>query len=1104
MPEHKLDWKKGEAESDGAPALVRPDKAMTFVSLHHHTTFSYLDGYALPETHVRRGAELGMTHLGITEHGNVSSHVQLEQACDKYDMTAIYGCELYCGEVEGEGRSQRKNHLTVLAENEQGYRNLLRVVSRGFSEGFYYEPTVSGAMLGEHKEGLIVLSGCTGSLLATSMIGGKNIEPEDASYDRAKVVAQRMRHALGDSYFLEVQAFPELEKTRALNEGIARLHEQTGIPLVATLDAHYTRPAEGEVQAILHNLRPGKRRTIEDQYRSWGYDVPLAPLTDGEIYRRLIGTGLTKRQAEQAIRNTRLIAERCNVRLPKLENLRFPLPADHDDPRVLFRQLCNEGWKFRGFDKLPAEERRRYVERAKYEMNLIEDKGFVDYFLFVGDIVRWAKDYRGQEAPTGIPVGPARGSAAASLVCYLLRITEVNPMHFPTLLFERFIDINRHDLPDIDLDFDDDLRYLIRDRLAELYGDDHVGNIGTWVKFKGKNSLDDVARVFQIPKDDVETVKKLLIARSSGDLRADSTVEDSIEMFPQVAEIFERHPELHKASLLEGNYKGMSIHAAGLLVANGPLTDFCAIYSRVDPDTGELTEVVSLDKYDAEYLNAMKLDALGLMTMGLIRLALGYTGMSLAEMYAMDYGDPDIIRGFQENDLIGIFQFDGRAMRSVNQMVHPDNFTEVCDINALARPGPLHSGATAEYADVKHGRKDVRHWHDIVDEITKHTQFQVVYQEQILQVVRNLGGFSWEEAARIRKIISKKRGEQEFNRQRDKFIDGAYSNGMKGEDAHDVFSMLATAGAYAFNAAHCVSYGMLAYWTMFFKRKFPDEFFAASLAKVDKGSKATRPKVMSLLGDTKRHGREVPIAPINISTAGLRWELTPDGIMPGLTQVKGIGVKTAQAIMDWRDTRLGMEIEPEELLAVSGIGPKTIELIDDFNTSDDPFNLRVLGDKLDAYRERLAEGMPDPKHPADAPFASYLPQPTHTSEEVPYERTSGNVQVTWLGVIRQRNLKDLWENHFSRTGKQLDPGSVRSPEKDQWVVLTGEDDTDVVVISVDRYKYRHFKDRVWSIALDEDLVLIRGYKMGRQARRAIYVTDMWVLKDSETENESDD
>jgi DNA polymerase-3 subunit alpha len=764
----------------------------------------------------------------------------------------------------------------------------------------------------------------------------------------------------------------------------------------------------------------------------------------------------------------------------------------------------NEGWKYRKVNELPQildYAGRTYLERAKYELDMIVEKGFTDYFLIVADMVQWAKD-------DGIPVGPARGSAAASLVCWLLRITEVNPVPFPTLLFERFIDLNRHDLPDIDLDFDDELRYKIRDRLGDQYGSDHVGQIGTWGKFKGKNSLDDIARVFRVPKEEVETVKNLLIERSSGDLRASSTVEDSIEMFPQVAEVFERYPDLYKASLLEGNYKQMSIHAAGLVIANGPLTDFCAIYTRVDEkgnvkldESGNPMEVVSLDKYDAEYLNALKLDVLGLTTMAVIRICLEYVGMTLEELYDMSYDDPTVIKGFQDNDLAGIFQFDGRAMRSVNQMVHPDNFTEVCDINALARPGPLHSGATAEYADVKHGRKDAKHWHPIIDEITKHTQFQIVYQEQILQVVRNLGEFSWEEAARIRKIISKKRGSQEFNRQRDKFIQGAATHGMDRDDANDVFSMLATAGAYAFNAAHCVSYGMIAYWTMFFKQNFPDEFFAANLAKFDKGTTATRPKVMSLLNDTKRHGRDVQIAPVALSSADWRWSLQDGKIMPGLTQIRGIGQKTAFPIMEWREDREDKSIEPEDLMEIKGIGPATVEAVEAFMNSEDPFGLAVLGDKLETAREKLSEGWEDEANSNEA-FQSTLPLPTHTAAEVPYERTAGNVPVTWLGVIRSRNLKDLEENHFSRTGKHLDLSTVRDPTKNEWVVMYGEDDTDVLVVTVQRYKYDRFKERVWSIALDQDLVLIRGYKMGVQARRAIYVTDMWVLPD--TEEQEDD
>ena len=643
----------GKAWDDGT-TVKRGDKEMVFASLHHHTTFSYKDGYGTPIQHFERAAEMGMTAMAVTEHGNVTSHVQAEQAGAKTGVKPIFGCELYCGEV-GEGRTQRKNHLTVLAEDQEGYRNLLRIVSRGWAEGFFYEPTVSGAMLREHAEGLIVLSGCTGSLMATSLVGGKNIDEKDASYQRGFGVAQRFKDLLGDGYYLEVQAFPELAKTCIINQALGQMSEALGIPLVATLDAHYMYTDESAMQAILHNVRGGNRQSLEDQAKRWSQDVKLCPMTDKDLFTKLVQTGLTRKQAESAIRNARTIAERCNVTLPKVTNLQYPLPPDHDAPEMLFRQWCNEGWKYRGFGAMPEEERLRYAEQAKYEMALIQDKGFVDYFLVVSDAVKFCKDvsYRPPEFQhyPEIPVGPARGSAAASLVCYLMRITEVNPMPFPNLLFERFIDANRHDLPDIDLDFDDELRYVLREYLVWKYGAERVGNIGTFTKYKGKNSLEDVQRSVYpnewACKNDVETVKGLLIERSSGDLRAAATVEDTIEMFPQVSEIFDRWPELRKATLLEGNVKGMSVHAAGLVISNDPLTDVCAVYTRVDQDgrvqtneAGDPAQVVSLDKHDAEYLNVMKLDALGLKTMGLIRICLEQIGMTLEELYALPLDDP--------------------------------------------------------------------------------------------------------------------------------------------------------------------------------------------------------------------------------------------------------------------------------------------------------------------------------------------------------------------------------------------------------------------------------------------------------------------------------
>jgi len=1046
---------------------------MRFASLHHHTTYSYLDGYGTPEQHHERAEELEMGAMAFTEHGNISSHVRHEQEGKKRGVKPIFGCELYAGPVAEDKKKQRKNHLTVLAENLDGYQNLLRVVSRGWDEGFYYEPTVSGAMLAEHKEGLIVLSGCTASLLATSLVGGKNVPEGAHSYARARRVAERYRDELGDAFYLEVQAIPDLAVTRDINQAYEMLSKELSIPLVATADVHYVRPGDSDIRKILHGQRGGNKKSFEEMGQEWDYDIDASfILSDKNVYRRLRDSGMGKAASIQAVLNTEEIAQRCNVELPKIESLHYPLPGDVRTPKELYRRWLNEGWRDRGFDKLPREERNRYVERAKYESALIEDKGFTDYFLVIADSVKFAKR-------AGIPVGPARGSAAASLVCYLLRITEVNPMKFPTLIFERFIDHNRHDLPDIDLDFDDDRRHEMREYLVAKYGAERVGNIGTFTQYKGKNSLDDVARVHRIPEWEIKTVKDLLLERSSGDLRAAATIEDTVEMFPQVAEVFEKFPMLWDACKLEGNVRGMSVHAAGLVVANEPLTNACAVYTRETKEGRH--EVLSVDKYDAEYLNVLKLDYLGLKTMGLIRIALEEIGMGLPELYDLPLDDPEVIQGFREGDVIGVFQFDGRAMRSVNNGVVPNNFMEICDINALARPGPLHSGASAEYMDVKHGRKQAEHYHPIVDKITRHTNYQVVYQEQILQIVRELGDFSWEEAARIRKIISKKRGEQEFNSMRKKFIKGAKKHGMTAKDADRVFSMLATAGAYAFNAAHCVSYGMLAYWTMWLKRKHPASFYVAALRKYDGDDE----KKSQLLRDAAK--KDLDILPPELNQSDLTWSLTEDktGLRAGFLQVKGIGYKTASAILEERDECGGFD-SWDDMLQIRGIGKKTISVIKDFIDDPDPFELDLLKNKIHQVKQEIKKGK------LRSAEGERLPVPTHKSIEVPYER-GPDEEVVWLGVIRDRNYKDLFELHHSRTGQHLDPSETKDPHLVNWLVMTGEDDSDLLVVTIDRWKWPHMKDEAWDIRVGKDLVLVRGVKKGFQARRAVYVSEMWVI-----------
>lgn len=1046
-----------------------------FVSLHHHSTFSYLDGYGMPEAHILRAVELEMPAQALTEHGNVTSHVKLEQAALKHGVKPIFGIEAYTGGV-GEDASRFKWHLTILAMNQEGYRNLLRLTSLGWAEGFYYEPTISGEMLAQHHEGLIVLSGCSGSKLAVDLLGGKG-EPEHVDSPSMKAAintVKKFKELLGDRYYLEVQQFPELKRSRAMNIAYEEISKKTGVPLVATCDVHYPYPDDNKVQLVLHAVdRGGKDNTVEKQERTWGYDVKLCLWDDKTLFERMRGSGLSKSAAQEALRNTAVIADRCNVVLPKLKELQFPSKKPSEE---LLRAWVKKGWDYRNFDNLPKRLRKQYKERVKFELDLIVRKNFADYFLVVSEMTRWAKD-------KGIPVGPARGSAAGSLVCFLLRITEVNPMLFTNLLFARFIDEDRHDLPDIDLDFDDEQRYLIREHLVNMYGEDRVGNIGTFTNYKGKNSIDDVARVMNIPIGAATAVKEMLIERSSGDLRAGATIEDTIAMFPKVKEQFKKYPKLKMAQRLEGNLRGFSVHAAGLVVANEPLTNSCAVYMRRNDKTGEIIgNVLSIDKHDAEHINALKIDALGLTTMGVINRTLNMVGMTLEELYNIPLDEEAVFDGFKRNEVVGIFQFDGRAARSVNREVKPDNFNEVCDINALVRPGPLHSGATADYIQAKFGKKKIQRTNTVVDQITQYTQGQIVYQEQILETVRALGNFSWEDAARIRKIISKKQGEQEFNRQMGKFLKGCKENGVSETTGARIWKQLVTAGAYAFNRAHCISYGMLAYWTMWLKQNHPIEFYCASLQKYD-----IKDKGFDILKECIDHG--IDILPPDPILSQATWAIEGKALRAGLSQVSGIGEKITPTLLEHREAFMQSagpgeheQFDWDNFLAVKGIGPKTVEKFAEFAAEEDPFGVYRLAKTLKAVRQWLW----------DHGDERGMPFPDSKSDDVPYDAIRG--QHVWLGFIKDRNLKDIYELHRSRTGEELNPNSVKEPQYVNYVAMLGEDETGPLNITVHRYGglYEKYKDALWDMDLKRDLLLVRGYKRS-EYRRAIYAKQVWVI-----------
>lgn len=746
------------------------------------------------------------------------------------------------------------------------------------------------------------------------------------------------------------------------------------------------------------------------------------------------------------------------------------------DTRTVLRHWLNEGWKYRGFDKLSPKLKKEYIERVNYEFGLMETKDFLDYFAVLGDVVRQAKD-------RGVLVGPARGSAAASLCCYLWRITEVNPMEYPSMLFERFIAPDRNDEPDIDLDFEDERRDEVRQIMIEKYGIDRVGNIGTFTRYRGKNAIDDVARVYQIPAWEIARAKEFLVERSGGDSRFDAGIIDTVEMFPQVKEVFDKYPDLYKSIELEGNYKSFGVHAAGLVIGAQPLDQYVATYAK-DVGTGvhkKNVRVLSVDKYDGEHLGLMKLDALGLTTMGMIRNAIDMLGMTLEDLYDIPMDDPETLAAFERADVTGIFQFEGRTTKMVCQEMAPKNFMDLAAVNALSRPGPLHSGSTGDYLAIRSGKQKREEIHPMVSKICEFTEGQIIYQEQILQICGDIGKLPWTHRSAIRKIISSKKGESAFNALWEQFYEGAASQGIDRPTAQEIWKRMVTAGTYAFNIAHCVSYSMLGFWAMWLKVHHPAIFFAAQLQKVK-----DKDKQIALMKDMQdaRYGRSLRILPPHLDESGVTWTPVEGGVRAGFLQIPGVGEKTAIAIAEaHKERHFGDWIElMGSKGGVKGVGKTTVEKMEEFATKEDPFGIDQVAKDIRAIKQAIRDDL--------LPGA---PMPRHTSDDVPYE------DIPWRGVIVGRlkdiNLKDLFEDHRSRTGEDLDPSTVKRPDLKDSVTLYLEDALGTLTVKVNRHSYPKFKDMVWDATKNQDYFLCSVKKFPFLGK-TIHVEAMWVIDPS--------
>lgn len=1070
---------------------------MKFVSFHTHTTYSYADGFGTVEEHVNRVSDLGMSALGISEHGNVNSHAALERECKRVGVKPIFGLEAYFGPV-GNAATRQKTHLTIFAKNEEGYHNLNKIVTQSYIDSYQW-PTVSPTTLKRYNEGIVVLSGCSDSLISCTLLGGKFLgsrrEPsEGLSEKHLSDANRRLQWFLDvfgtDRFFLEVQRFPKLDRTCALNETFAKLAKDTGISLIATADVHYPRPTDNKMQAVLHAARwPSTKSDFQSEV-AWEYQANLSyPESDEEILNDLIGTGLSRSEAEAAVAQTSALANQCTVELPKAKALRFKTKNGRPAEQELKAKII-EGWNKRVKQRPGLKGKKtEYFTRARSELDVIIPKDFSDYFLATGDLVNFAKT-------NNITVGPGRGSAAGSVICYLLGITEIDPLYptFERMIFERFIDPNRTDMPDIDIDFDDELRYKIPEQARKIYGNENVANVANHISYRGKRALQDISRAYGIYQKTFDPIGKRIPDRVETDDRVDDSILDVLESYrntPEVAVLIDRYNNpLQQAIRLEGNQHSMGIHAGGFVISSEPIPDVCAIYTK---DTGQgrkkrTVQVIPYEKRDAEHLGMLKMDFLGLSTMGMVGKIRQWTGMSLDKLYSLYYNADDklqkeVLGLFQDDDITGIFQYEGGSTRQVTRSVKPSNFDELAACNALSRPGPLHSGQTANYIKVKNGEKEWKRIHpDGFDRHVEWTYGQIVYQEQIMWILRDLGNFSPERVLKVRKIIGKKLGQFQFNEIWEEFRAGCESNGVSGEDAERVWSAIVTAAGYAFNTAHAYSYALVAWWQAYFKIYETTAFYAATLAKNGDG-KDDIPRRTAVLQDMDRHG--VRVSEFDPHLMGVQWQpcSRPNRIIPGFCQLPDMGDTTANAIVEWRK-EIGLDqVQWWHLVNVKGVGENTVMKMVEFVAQPDPFGIFKTEKQLDIFRKQCENG--DFENHGLPDFEQF-----YRSDEFPV----CNDRIAFVGLVANTVFKDEIESIRAKTGETVDEIKARidRPEDTKKATIFAYDERGEVALRISRWRFASVAARVNQIRTDHHIVVAWG-RIFEEKQGSIQIENLWVL-----------
>jgi DNA polymerase-3 subunit alpha len=891
-----------------------------------------MDGLNSPKELCQAALDAGQTAIAITDHGTLSSHREMQIAAKELGIKPILGVEAYISPTDRFDRSsktdksiQAYNHIILLAKNKKGLENINILQELAWNEGFYHKPRIDREVLSEYAEGIIVLSGCLNGLIS------KCIEKNE--FSEAKLILKDFKKTFGDDFYIEVQS----HNPKEINEGLLSLADELKIKAVATGDAHFAKEEDRILEEAMLILSTSPKsdkeadfdmsRNIKDMLDRFNYlypdrkisfvDYNLFIQTRSEIETDFNKAGITRKDIYD---NTMEIANKIGEYDFNRGLDLLPVPKTNADKKLA--EMALEGLK-----RLNLSEDKVYLDRLEEELSVIKDKSFASYFLVVGDMITWAKE-------NNIMVGPGRGSAAGSLVCYTLGITDVDPIKYD-LLFFRFINPERNDFPDIDTDFEDRRRKEVKDYLKKKFK--HVASISTYTYFKDKGVIRDAARVFMVPLSDVNRAMKSI-----------DTFEDFMDS-PNTKEFRMKYPEVvWLAERLRGKIRSVGVHAAGVVVAKDDIRKFAPVESRADAsdDVSGRIPVVAYDMDTVADIGLIKLDALGLKTLSVISDTIksikDRSGKAIV-LSSLSLDDPKVYKTLSEGYTKGVFQAEATPYTNLLIKMGVDKFEDLAASNALVRPGAMNT-VGASYIKRKHGDEAVQFIHPIMKPFTENTYGVIIYQEQVMQACVHLGGMTWSEADKVRKIIGKKKDAKEFDEFKDRFIDGA-SKHISKKQAETLWQTFEAHAGYSFNRSHAVAYSMLSYYTAWLKTYYPLEFMFSILK--NENDKDVRTEYLI---EAKRLGLKVLLPHINESD--IYFSLQKDALRFGLAEVKFISDSIANKIMDNRPFLNYKEFIEKSSKKGSGINSRAISALNSIGAAAFEDNPRE-GNEKDNYYEFL-------------------------------------------------------------------------------------------------------------------------------------------------------